>query len=421
MISLNYVLNYFEQAFNLGRNALRGEAFSLFHILAALEVIIAGLYLTLGSGGAQLQAARRILFMGFLLFVIQNYDTLASQVIGGFIYAGELAGGSATPIATFQNPDAIVSAAFRAVGPGMEQLKTSTAQGWFGLPTVDALITLLCMCIGLLAFFFIAIQAFITYLEFLLITSVGLILIPFGVFRPTAFLAEKTFGAIVGFGIKLMVLAVILAVTSELMNSLALPDTITWQNAFNFVLISLALAFLSWHAPASALALLHGQPSLSLATAAATGMTAGAVGTASIVGGGIAARGISGTAIQSATALGGMASAGYQLGSQGARQVMSPNVSTNSTSASRNIATKAAATTAGLVGAAAAPVAGVANAAYRSFVQPITGWTKNQMQSGFSAGQTAVPLYSRNAAKQKQTASPAKEQSQSSKKEKTEV
>lgn len=146
----------------------------------------------------------------------------------------------------------------------MDQLRTATAQGWFGMPTVDALITLLCMTIGLLAFFFIAIQAFVTYLEFLLITSVGLILIPFGVFRPTAFLAEKTFGAIVGFGVKLMVLAVILSVTNKLMSSLAVPDTLTWQNGFNFVLISLALAFLSWHAPSTALALLHGQPALSL-------------------------------------------------------------------------------------------------------------------------------------------------------------
>jgi len=394
MLSLNYVLNYFEEALNLGRDALRGEALSLFQILTILEVILAGLYLTLGSGGAQLSAARRILFVGFLLFVIQNYDTLASQVIGGFIHAGELAGGSSTPIATFHNPDAIVSAAFAAVAPGMEQLKTATAQGWFGIPTVDALITLLCMTIGLLAFFFIAIQAFITYLEFLLITSVGLILIPFGVFKPTAFLAEKTFGAIVGFGIKLMVLAVILAVTSELMGSLAVPDTLTWQNGFNFVLISLALAFLSWHAPSTALALLHGQPAISLSTVTASAVTAGAgtaaLGAGAIAGGAMATKAAIGIPLSAGAGLTGMASAGYQLGSQGLRQsLLKENSPGGGTSRS------ASSVASGLMGAVTAPVAGTLNSVYRSTLQPAVNWGAGQAVSSFRAGQRAVPLYSR--------------------------
>lgn len=396
MISLNYVLNYFEEAFNFGRDALRGEALSLFHILTILEVIFAGLYLALGSGGAQLRAAKRILFIGFLLFVIQNYDTLASQVIGGFIHAGELAGGSSTPIATFHNPDAIVSAAFAAVAPGMEQLKTATAQSYFGLPTIDALITLLCMSIGLLAFFFIAIQAFITYLEFLLITSVGLVLIPFGVFKPTAFLAEKTFGAIVGFGIKLMVLAVILAVTSELMGKLAVPDTLTWQNGFNFVLISLALAFLSWHAPSTALTLLHGQPAISLSTAAATAVTAGAgtvaLGAGAVAGGAMATKAAIGLPISAGAGLTGMASAGYQLGSQGLRQSI---LKESAPGTGGGTSKSAASVASGLVGAATGTVAGTINSVYRSTLRPVVNWGAGQAVSTFRAGQSAVPLYSR--------------------------
>ena len=60
----------------------------------------------------------------------------------------------------------------------------------------------------ILAFFMLAIQVFITYLEFYLVAALSLILVPFGVFKHTAFIAERAFGSVVSFGVKLMVLVV---------------------------------------------------------------------------------------------------------------------------------------------------------------------------------------------------------------------
>ena len=60
----------------------------------------------------------------------------------------------------------------------------------------------------LVAFFMLAIQVFITYLEFYLVAALSLVLVPFGVFKHTAFIAERAFGSVVSFGVKLMVLVV---------------------------------------------------------------------------------------------------------------------------------------------------------------------------------------------------------------------
>jgi type IV secretion system protein TrbL len=65
----------------------------------------------------------------------------------------------------------------------------------------------------LLGYFIIAIQVFVTYLEFGIVSTLGLILIPFGVLKHTSFLCEKVFGAIISFGVKLMVLGLLVSIT----------------------------------------------------------------------------------------------------------------------------------------------------------------------------------------------------------------
>src|SRR3546814_6313652 len=61
----------------------------------------------------------------------------------------------------------------------------------------------------LLAFFVLAVQVFVTILEFKLVTLAGFVLLPFAFFGRTAFMAERVLGHIVSSGIKVLVLAVI--------------------------------------------------------------------------------------------------------------------------------------------------------------------------------------------------------------------
>src|SRR3546814_1092216 len=71
------------------------------------------------------------------------------------------------------------------------------------------MILLIAWVIVVLAFFILAVQVFVTILEFKLVTLAGFVLLPFAFFGRTAFMAERVLGHIVLSGIKVLVLAVI--------------------------------------------------------------------------------------------------------------------------------------------------------------------------------------------------------------------
>ena len=61
-----------------------------------------------------------------------------------------------------------------------------------------------------------AIQLFVSLIEFKLTTLAGFVLVPFGLFGRTAFLAEKVLGNVVSSGVKVLVLAVIVGIGSTI-------------------------------------------------------------------------------------------------------------------------------------------------------------------------------------------------------------
>src|SRR3546814_1000283 len=68
----------------------------------------------------------------------------------------------------------------------------------------------------LLSFFILAIQLFVTLIEFKLTTLAGFVLIPFGLFGKSAFMAERVLGNVISSGIKVLVLGVIIGIGSTL-------------------------------------------------------------------------------------------------------------------------------------------------------------------------------------------------------------
>ena len=66
--------------------------------------------------------------------------------------------------------------------------------------------------IVVISFIIMAIQLFISLIEFKLTTLAGFVLVPFGLFGRTAFLAEKVLGNVVSSGVKVLVLAVIVGI-----------------------------------------------------------------------------------------------------------------------------------------------------------------------------------------------------------------
>lgn len=292
---LTTLLNSFVDVFSAGFSRLFPDAMRLLSILALLEITTAAVWWALAEENVTVAVLKKIIQIGFFIFIVSNYQMLIDVVLSGFVETGLRAGGSDSS-ALMKNPSAIVQRGFIVTKPIFDYIND--------MGPVDTMANLhnliLIMISGLLilfAFFALAIQVFITYLEFFLVSVLGLILIPFGVFKHTSFMAEKVFGAIISFGIRLMVLAFILTAAFPTLANLNLPADPQFQEAIIIFLKTLTIMGLAWHAPAVAGGLVSGAPSL---TAAA------GVGIAGAAAAGIAGAGLVGSKVAREAAYAGL-------------------------------------------------------------------------------------------------------------------
>lgn len=293
---LTTLLNSFVGEFSSGYSRIYPDAMHLLSLLATLEVAIAAIWWGLNEGDTIGELLKKIMKIGFFIFVVANYQTLIGAVLDGFVFVGLKAGGrsisSATDLSLIKDPSAIVRYGMKITEPifahnANYDVLTAAKN------LVDILLTSLSALLIILAFFALAIQVFITYLEFFLVAVLGLILVPFGAFRHTAFIAEKVFGAIVTFGIRLMVLAFILATVQPTLAQLTPPPDPSISQVLLLLLTALTIAGLSWHAPAVASGLISGSPSLTAGTVMGTGL---ALGTG-VAGAAVAAKVAAGTGV----------------------------------------------------------------------------------------------------------------------------
>ncbi|AHY53092.1 putative conjugal transfer protein trbL [Bradyrhizobium japonicum SEMIA 5079] len=155
---------------------------------------------------------------------------------------------------------------------------------------VQIVVLLFAWAVVLLAFFILAIQLFVTLIEFKLTTLAGFVLIPFGLFGKTAFAAERVLGNVMSSGIKVLVLAVIVGIGSTLFSQFTSGfggGQPTIEEAMTLVLAALTLLGLGIFGPGIANGLVSGGPQLGVGAAIGTGL---AVGGAVAAGAGLAAR-----------------------------------------------------------------------------------------------------------------------------------
>jgi len=262
---LTTLLNAFLAVFSAGPGHLAPAAARLLFLMGGIELTLAGLWWVLKGENVLVGLLKKTMLLCLFAFFVANWTTLINSVLDGFVWSGFTAAGSspAAGAALIKDPSAIISQAFVSTQPianAISSLKfydlgSLFMYGWAYIFTI-------------VAFFMLAIQVFITYLEFYLVAALSLVLIPFGVFKHTAFIAERAFGSVVSFGVKLMVLSFIIAAAGPVLAQITLPAEPTWQQAYMVLLASMAIAFLAWHAPGIAAGMISGGPSLSAGSAA---------------------------------------------------------------------------------------------------------------------------------------------------------
>ncbi|MGQ3671611.1 P-type conjugative transfer protein TrbL [Xanthobacter sp. TB0136] len=324
-------LGVFTSYIDSGFGLLGGEVAFIATTLIVIDVTLAALFWAWGADDDIIaRLVKKTLFVGVFAYIISNWNNLARIVFESFAGLGLMASGTSFSVADLIRPGRIAQTGLDAGRPLLDSI--SDLMGWIAF--FENFIQIACLLFAwalvVLAFFILAIQLFVTLLEFKLTTLAGFVLIPFGLFGKTAFMAEKVLGNVVSSGIKVLVLAVIIGIGSTLFSQFTAGfggQTPSIDDAMAIVLAALSLLGLGIFGPGIANGIVSGGPQLGAGAAVGTGLAAGGMVLAggAAAGGGamLAAKGgaaaLSGgaAAVRGGATAAGAATAAYSLGSLG--------------------------------------------------------------------------------------------------------
>ncbi|MBB5706335.1 MULTISPECIES: P-type conjugative transfer protein TrbL [Sphingopyxis] len=321
------VIDQFMQAFiayiDSGFGLLGGDVGFLTTILIGIDITLAGLFWALGGEDDVIgKFLKKILYVGAFALILNSFPLLTDIIFRSFAGLGLTAGGSAIGAQDLLMPGRLAGTGFEAAFPLLVQAKELVGPIDFFNNFVEIAVLVIAWVIVIAAFFILAIQLFITILEFKLTSLAGFVLVPFALWNRTSFLAERVLGNVVSSGIKVMVLAVIVGIGSnyfaDFTGAIA-GEEVSIEQAVSLMLASLALFGLAIFGPGIASGLVAGAPQLGAGSVVAT--TALAAGGFAMGGAGAVAatRGVAGAglgALRAGTAMGSAASTAYKLGQE---------------------------------------------------------------------------------------------------------
>ncbi|MVA32582.1 P-type conjugative transfer protein TrbL [Agrobacterium vitis] len=320
-------LGVFTSYIDSGFGLLGGEVAFIATTLIVIDVTLAALFWSWGADDDIIaRLVKKTLFVGVFAYLISNWNNLARIIFESFAGLGLKGSGTGFSTADLLRPGRVAQVGLDAARPLLESI--SDLMGWVAF--FENFIQIACLLFAwalvLLAFFILAIQLFVTLIEFKLTTLAGFVLIPFGLFGKTAFMAERVLGNVVSSGIKVLVLAVIIGIGSTLFSQFTAGfggATPTIDDAMAVVLAALSLLGLGIFGPGIANGLVSGGPQLGAGAAVGTGLAVGGAALAAGGAAGLALRGgaaaLSGgaAAVRGGAAAAGAASTAYSLGSMG--------------------------------------------------------------------------------------------------------
>jgi type IV secretion system protein TrbL len=391
---IDHFLEVFTRYIDSGFGLLSGEVAFLATTLIVIDITLAALFWSWGADEDILaRLVKKTLFVGVFAYIIGNWNALAKIVFESFAGLGLKASGTGFSAADLLRPGRVAQVGLDAGRPILESISGLMGYIAFFENFIQIVVLLFAWVMVLLAFFILAIQLFVTLIEFKLTTLAGFVLIPFGLFGQTAFLAERVLGNVVSSGVKVLVLAVVVGIGSTLFSEFTAGfggNQPTVEDAMAIVLAALSLLGLGIFGPGIANGLISGGPQLSAGSAVGTAMAAGgavmaggaAVGMA--VRGAGAAMGATAAAARGGAALAGGASTSYSLASAGQSGASAV------ASGLSGVARAGAAAAARPVGRAASRASGALAESYRGGARSAVAATGGSSTMGTVGGEATI-------------------------------
>src|ERR1700680_4858099 len=282
------VIDRFTEAFtryiDSGFGLLGGEVAFLASTLIVIDVTLAGLFWAWGADEDVLaHLVKKTLYVGFFGFLIGNFNNLAKIVFNSFSGLGLKAAGSSLSADQFLQPGRLAQVGIDAGKPILDAAGQLTGYVSFLLIFVQIFVLLGACLIVVISFFVLAIQLFVTLIEFKLTTLAGFVLVPFGLFGKTAFLAERVLGNVIASGVKVLVLAVIVGIGTTLFGEFTQGwggNQPSLEDALALMLAALSLLGLGIFGPGIATGLTAGAPQLGAGAAGGSTLRACGLGVA---------------------------------------------------------------------------------------------------------------------------------------------
>ncbi|OHC95317.1 MAG: P-type conjugative transfer protein TrbL, partial [Sphingomonadales bacterium RIFCSPHIGHO2_01_FULL_65_20] len=286
----NELMVVFSDTISAGFDALQGSVNGVFGLLIVLVVALTGIQWALSSNREVLASGfGKVLLIGAFAWLINDWQRLSETLYAGFLELGLTAGGGSLSREEFLNPGAILAQGWEIV----KALGETPAPVDNPLDIVgnmaDALILGLAMIGIMLAFAVLALQIIVSLLEFKIVTLGGFVLLPFGIWNKSAFLAERPLGYVVSSGLKVLALAIVVSGARAIFDQLqpsANPDI---YEALTILVAAILLAMLALFIPNLASALVTGGPALGAGAALTGALAVGGAG--ALAGAGIAGAG----------------------------------------------------------------------------------------------------------------------------------
>ena len=308
-------LDIFSRYIDSGFGLISGDVGFLVKILIGIDVVLAALAWAAGEDEVIQAFAKKVLYVGFFAFILNNWNSLAQAIFKSFAALGLKATGSSLSYADFLRPGKLAQAGVQGADVLLAQIQRLS-----GFPEVfwnlsEIMLMALSWVVTLVAFFVLAIMLFLAVIEFKLTTLKGFILVPFALWRGTSFIAEPVLGQVITSGVRILVFAVVTGIGTQIFSQI-LPSSptaeLSLQDALTVLLASMTVGGLALYAPKIAAGIVSGAPQLGLGAAVAPTAVVG--GTLLLGGAGLAAAArVGGGAVASAATLGGAARTAYAL------------------------------------------------------------------------------------------------------------
>lgn len=283
---LQRTLNFIDHGFGL----IQGDVYWLFAMLLVVNLTLAGLTWALSDEPVLAAFARRVLYIGFFAWLVTQWPTLIDTVGHGFVHLGLKAGSASLTEQQFYNPGKIVGTGWSGAWNMLQSATnlTGVRATFVNLPHI--IVIEIAAIVYFVAFALLAFQIFLALVQFKAGALASFVLLPMALVSKTAFLAERPIGWLIASGMRLMVMALVIALGLDLVQSVAsVPATaLTIRQSVAAALGAVSLYLLARMASSMSQDLVSGSPSLGVdggRGAAMAGMAGGyAVGKATDAG-----------------------------------------------------------------------------------------------------------------------------------------